>query len=77
MFSALEVCFWKEVLSRADTTHPNWNKFELDCVGPRHSCILVVKCVNSCLGTSHSAYVATDTESNGAKIDGFLYPNFM
>ena len=24
-----------------------------------------------CLATSHSAYVATDTESNGAKIDGF------
>ena len=23
------------------------------------------------LYTSHSAYVATDTESNGAKIDGF------
>ena len=22
-------------------------------------------------GTSHSAYVATNTESNGAKIDGF------
>ena len=28
-------------------------------------------------GTSHSAYVATSTESDGAKIDGFLYPNFM
>ena len=25
----------------------------------------------SCTYTSHSAYVATDTESNGAKIDGF------
>ena len=24
-----------------------------------------------CSNTSHSAYVATDTESNGAKIDGF------
>ena len=30
-----------------------------------------------CRYTSHSAYIATDTESNGAKIDGFLYPNFM
>ena len=29
------------------------------------------------IGTSHSAYVATSTESNGVKIDGFLYPNFM
>ena len=27
--------------------------------------------------TSHSAYVATSTESKGVKIDGFLYPNFM
>ena len=27
--------------------------------------------------TSHSAYVATSTKSDGAKIDGFLYPNFM
>ena len=27
--------------------------------------------------TSHSAYDATQTESNGVKIDGFLYPNFM
>jgi hypothetical protein len=27
--------------------------------------------------TSHSAYVATSIESNGVKIDGFLYPNFM
>ena len=27
--------------------------------------------------TSHSAYVATSTESQGVKIDGFLYPNFM
>ena len=27
--------------------------------------------------TSHSAYVATETESNGAKIDGLLPPNFM
>ena len=26
---------------------------------------------------SHSAYVATLTELEGAKIDGFLYPNFM
>ena len=26
---------------------------------------------------SYSAYVATSTESDGAKIDGFLYPNFM
>ena len=25
---------------------------------------------------SHSAYDATSTESNGAKIDGFLYRNF-
>ena len=27
--------------------------------------------------TSHSAYVATSTESHGVKIHGFLYPNFM
>ena len=27
--------------------------------------------------TSHSAYDATETESNGAKIDGLLPPNFM
>ena len=26
---------------------------------------------------SHSAYVATSTESHGVKIDGFLHPNFM
>ena len=29
------------------------------------------------LFTSHSAYVATETESNGAKIDGLLPPNFL
>ena len=29
------------------------------------------------LTTSHSAYDATSIESNGVKIDGFLYPNFM
>ena len=28
-------------------------------------------------GTSHSAYDATLTESDGDKSDGFLYPNFM
>ena len=27
--------------------------------------------------TSHSAYVATSTESYGVKIDGFLHPNFV
>ena len=27
--------------------------------------------------SSHSAYDATSTESNGVKINGFLYPNFM
>ena len=27
--------------------------------------------------TSHSAYDATSTESNGVKIDGFVYSNFM
>ena len=27
--------------------------------------------------TSHSAYVATETKSNGAKIDGLLPPNFL
>jgi hypothetical protein len=27
--------------------------------------------------TSQSAYVATLTESDGVKIDGFLYPNFI
>jgi hypothetical protein len=29
------------------------------------------------LNTSHSAYVATSTELDGVKIDGFLYPNLM
>ena len=29
------------------------------------------------VNTSHSAYDAMLTESNGVKIDGFLYPNFM
>ena len=27
--------------------------------------------------TSHSAYAATETESNGAKIDGLFQPNFL
>ena len=27
--------------------------------------------------TGHSAYVATETESDGAKIDGLLPPNFL
>ena len=27
--------------------------------------------------TSHSAYVATETELDGAKIDGLLPPNFL
>jgi hypothetical protein len=27
--------------------------------------------------TSHSAYVAMLTESNGVEINGFLHPNFM
>ena len=27
--------------------------------------------------TSHSAYVATETELYGAKIDGLLLPNFL
>ena len=27
--------------------------------------------------TSHSAYYATSTKSNGVKIDGFLYTNLM
>jgi hypothetical protein len=30
-----------------------------------------------CMFTSHSAYVATSTESDGAKIDGLLTPNFL
>ena len=29
------------------------------------------------IGTGHSAYVATETESDGAKIDGLLPPNFL
>ena len=29
------------------------------------------------MGTSHSANVATSTESHGVKIDGFLNPNFI
>ena len=37
----------------------------------------LIRDAKSLLGTSHSAYVATSTESDGAKIDGFLYPNFM
>ena len=28
-------------------------------------------------GTSHSAYVATSTESDGVKFDGLLPPNFF
>ena len=36
------------------------------------------KIVHYCLTiTSHLAYVATLTKSDGVKIDGFLYPNFM
>ena len=31
----------------------------------------------SCLFTSHSAYVATETELVVAKIDGLLPPNFL
>ena len=31
----------------------------------------------SWLVTSHSAYVATETESDGAKIDGLLPPNLL
>ena len=27
--------------------------------------------------TSHSAYAATETKSNGVKIDGLLPPNFL
>ena len=30
-----------------------------------------------CMYTSHSAYVATETELVGAKIDGLLPPNFL
>ena len=30
-----------------------------------------------CYNTSHSAYVATVTESDGVKIDGLLPPNFL
>ena len=30
-----------------------------------------------CENTGHSAYVATATESDGAKIDGLLPPNFL
>ena len=30
-----------------------------------------------CVYTSHSAYVATETELYGAKIDGLLPPNFL
>ena len=32
---------------------------------------------NECRLTGHSAYVATATESDGAKIDGLLPPNFL
>ena len=36
------------------------------------------KIVHYCLTiTSHLAYVATLTKSDGVKMDGFLYPNFM
>ena len=31
----------------------------------------------NCKYTSHSAYAATETESNGAKSDGLLPPNFL
>ena len=33
--------------------------------------------ISHCLDTSHSAYVATETELYGAKIDGLLPPNFL
>jgi hypothetical protein len=32
---------------------------------------------SACPLTSHSAYVATSTESDGVKIDGLLPPNFL
>ena len=47
----------------------SWNPLE------SHKHIPLVRAV--LLYTSHSAYDATSTESNGVKIDGFLYPNFM
>ena len=33
--------------------------------------------IRHCLYTSHSAYVAISTKSDGVKIDEFLYPNFF
>ena len=44
-----------------------------DCISSRKYLL----CWNESDCTSHSAYVATSTESHGVKIDGFLYPNFM
>ena len=37
----------------------------------------VVQSTKQSFCTSHSAYVATSTESNGVKIDGLLPPNFL
>ena len=36
-----------------------------------------LKRIQSHHSTSHSAYVATETELYGAKIDGLLPPNFL
>ena len=38
---------------------------------------LITLAKHDSLSTSHSAYVATETELHGAKIDGLLPPNFL
>ena len=46
------------------------NVLELHKVSIRHCDQIMLQSDDQSV-TSHSAYVATDTESNGAKIDGF------
>ena len=42
-----------------------------------HKILLNLPLTFDCMYTSHSAYAATETESNGAKIDGLLPPNLL
>ena len=43
----------------------------------KRSAIHTVASVTSTWYTSHSAYVATETESDGVKVGGLLPPNFL
>ena len=59
---------------RLDRIHPLWPQFRNL---PSQSIHASLAGTASTLGTSHSAHVAMLTESDGVKIDGTLYPNFM